>query len=59
LPKISQLPTIKKRCLKIFYFHIFNITKFGWNICLRMITTWATSQSWKKNKKWRERRKFI
>jgi hypothetical protein len=29
LPKISQLPTIRKRCLKIFYFHILNITKFG------------------------------
>ncbi len=38
------------RVLKISYFHVLNITNFGY-IYLWMIATWATSQNWKKRKR--------
>ncbi len=48
--KLTQFVTIaynmKGGCLIYFYFHILNVTKFG-EICLWIVTTWATSQNWK------------
>jgi len=40
-----------ERVLKILYFHIFNIAKFG-KIYVWTITNWTTSWSWKQNTSW-------
>jgi len=50
LPRITTACNMKG-CLRFFYSHSLNTTKYGW-IFLQMITTWATSQNIKiiKNK---------
>jgi hypothetical protein len=48
---LQQVPTSRvkyKRVLKVFYFHIWSIAKFGC-IFLWMIASLATSQNWRKN----------